>query len=365
MDLRQPPLYGAHEAAGASFTDFGGWEMPVEFDSIRTEHAAVRESVGKFDVSHMGEIEVSGADATELTDRLTTNDVGALDVGDAQYSTIPNADGNVIDDTVVYRLPDRDGDPTYLFVPNAGSDEAAHDRWVTHREEWALDATVENRTTDYGMIAVQGPEAVALVDAQSDADLAALSWFSARWATVAGVDCWVSRGGYTGGDGLELIVPVDDVEAVWSELDCQPCGLGARDTLRLEAGLLLSGQDFDVEENPRNPYEADIAFTVDLDTEFVGREALQGVQSEGVDETIVGLTLEERGIPRHGYEIRADGERIGTVTSGTMSPTLGEAIAMGYVPVEYADVGTELSVVVRGEPKQGRVESVPFWGRDQ
>ncbi len=364
MTLREPPLKAAHESAGASFTDFGGWEMPVEFDSIRTEHAAVRESVGKFDVSHMGEIEVSGPDATELTNRLTSNDVAALSVGRAQYSAITNAAGHMLDDTIVYRLPDRDGEPAYLFVPNAGHDGEAYDRWVDHRDEWGLTATVENVTDEYGMIAVQGPEAVALVDAESDADLTDLSWFGARWATVAGVECWVARGGYTGDDGLELIVPSEAVETVWTAVDCQACGLGARDTLRLEAGLLLSGQDFDPEENPRTPFEAGIDFTVDLDTEFVGRDALARQREDGPDERLVGLKLQERGIPRHGYEIRADGEAVGTVTSGTMSPTLGEAIAMGYVPVAYAEPGTELSVVIRDEPKQARVESVPFWERD-
>jgi aminomethyltransferase len=365
MSLREPPLHDAHDAAGASFTDFGGWEMPVEFDSIRTEHAAVRESVGKFDVSHMGEIEVSGPDATELTDRLTSNDVEDLSVGDAQYATIPNADGDVIDDTVLYRLPDRDGDATYLFVPNAGGDEAAHDRWTTHRDEWDLTATVRNRTDDYGMLAVQGPEAVDLVAAEADDPVGELSRFSARWATVAGVDCWVARTGYTGEDGLELVAPADEIDAVWSDLACQPCGLGARDTLRLEAGLLLSGQDFDVEDNPRNPYEAGIGFTVDLDTEFVGRDALAAVDEAGVDERLVGLKLLERGVARHGHEIRVDGEPVGEVTSGTMSPTLGEPIAMGYVPVEHAEPGTELSVAIRGEPKRARVESLPFLEGDE
>jgi len=365
MSLREPPLHGAHEDAGASFTDFGGWEMPVEFDSIRTEHDAVRESVGKFDVSHMGEIEVSGPDATELTNRLTSNDVAALSVGDAQYATIPNADGDMIDDTVLYRLPDRDGNPAYLFVPNAGGDEAAFDRWVAHREEWGLSATVENRTDDYGMIAVQGPDAVALVEAEAEDEVADLSRFSARWASVAGVDCWVARTGYTGEDGLELVIPSDEVGAVWSALACQPCGLGARDTLRLEAGLLLSGQDFDVADNPRNPYEAGIGFTVDLDTEFVGRDALAAVEAAGVDEQLVGLRLLDRGVARHGHEISVDGEAVGEVTSGTMSPTLGEPIALGYVPVAHADPGTELSVVVRGEPKSARVVNLPFLEEDE
>ena len=361
MSLRTPPLGEVHAAADAKLTEFGGWEMPVKFDSITVEHEAVREAAGKFDVSHMGEIEVSGPDATELMNRLTTNDVSALDSGDAQYSALTDADGDIIDDTVVYRLPAAE-EADFLFIPNAGHDAEAHDRWVAHREEWGLDATVENATTDYGMIALQGPDALSLLGELCDSP-EDISRFTVAHRDIAGVDCLVARTGYTGEDGVELLFDAADAETVWSELDCQPCGLGARDTLRLEAGFLLSGQDFHIEDNPRNPYEAGIAFVVDLDTEFVGRDALASVAESQIEEQLVGFRLQERGIARHGYDIAVDGDVVGTVTSGTMSPTLEEAIGLGYVPVEYAEPGTELDVVVRGREKRAVVEELPFYGR--
>ncbi|WP_232702507.1 glycine cleavage system aminomethyltransferase GcvT [Halobacterium wangiae] len=362
MGLRTPPLYGRHEDRGAKFTEFGGWEMPVEFDSITAEHTAVRESAGIFDVSHMGEIELSGPDAEALLQRLTTNDVSALDPGDAQYSTITNEDGAILDDTVVYRMPEGD-DVDYLFVPNAGHDEQMYERWTTHRDEWGLDVTVENATEEYGMVAVQGPDAPDLVAARAGEDVLDLSPFTAAYAEVAGVDCWVANTGYTGEDGFELVFPSDGAGAVWDAFasDCQPCGLGSRDTLRMEYGFLLSGQDFHPEENPRTPFEAGIGFTVDLETEFVGRDALAAQQEAGVDEEFVGLVLQERGVPRHGYEITTpDGDTVGEVTSGTMSPTLGEPIGLGYVDAAYAEDGTTVHVVVRGTGKRTTVTTPPF-----
>ncbi|RZH67757.1 glycine cleavage system aminomethyltransferase GcvT [Natrinema altunense] len=374
MPLQTPPLRGIHDERGAKFTEFGGWDMPVEFDSIQTEHAAVREDVGIFDVSHMGQIHVTGPDATELMQRLTSNDVSRLGVGDSQYAAITDEDGTVIDDTVVYRLPDEDetpqdshgdgdadGEPTYLFVPNAGTDEATHERWLSYRNEWDLEATVDNRTDEYAMFAVQGPNAVDLVASVTEDPVGDLERFEARYATIDGVDCWTARTGYTGEDGFELIVPWADAAEIWAALDCQPCGLGARDTLRIEAGLLLAGQDFDPEDNPRTPYEAGIGFTVALETEFVGRDALAAVDAAGVDERLVGFQLIDRGVPRHGYDITTTESRvIGTVTSGTMSPTLEKPIGLGYVPVEYAEPGTTLQVVVRGQSKKARVETTPF-----
>jgi aminomethyltransferase len=359
MSLRTPPLGESHAAAEAKLTEFGGWEMPVEFDSITVEHEAVREAAGKFDVSHMGEIEVSGPDSTELMNRLTTNDVSELDSGEAQYSAITDEAGDIIDDTVVYCLPEADT-AEFLFIPNAGHDVTAYDRWVDYRDEWGLDVTVENATTEYGMIALQGPEALSLLGALCEAP-EDISRFTVAHRDVAGVDCLVARTGYTGEDGVELLFDADASEAVWSALECQPCGLGARDTLRLEAGFLLSGQDFDIEANPRTPYEADISFVVDLETEFVGSEALAEIKDAGIDEKLVGFRLQERGIARHGYDIAVDGEVVGTVTSGTMSPTLGDAIGLGYVPVAYADPGTEFEVLVRGRKKRAEVEELPFY----
>jgi aminomethyltransferase len=360
MTLRMPPLREAHAAADASFTDFGGWDMPVEFDSIRTEHTAVRESVGKFDVSHMGEIAVSGPDAATLCQRLTTNDVLALNPGDAQYAAITDDAGVILDDTVVYNLPG-DADAAYLFIPNAGHDTEMYDRWVTHREEWALDASVENRTEEYAMIAVQGPDAPAVLGAETDVDLGEMARFDIERGDVAGTQALVARTGYTGEQGFEVLCPWTDAEQVWSAVDCQPCGLGARDTLRIEMGFLLSGQDFDPEADPRTPYEAGVGFVVDLETEFVGRDALEGIDAEGVDETFVGLKLIDRGVPRHGYEITTpDGDHLGEVTSGTMSPTLGEPIALGYVPSDHAEPDRTVRVVIRGEPKKARITTPPF-----
>ena len=391
MSELTPPLHGVHEARGATFTDFGGWQMPVEFDSIREEHAAVREAVGAFDVSHMGEIEVSGPDATALMNRLTTNDVAALDPGDSQYAAITNEEGVMLDDTVVYRLPDgveagtaaaslseldgvidgdpdaTSGDPAYLFVPNAGHDEGTTERWVDSRDENGLDATVANATADWAMVAIQGPEAVDVVAAASASPeaLTGLSKFQATLAPIGGVASWVARTGYTGEDGFEVMCPAVDAETVWSAFDVQPCGLGARDTLRTEMGYLLSGQDFDPEEEPRTPYEAGIGFVVDLETEFVGRDALAARRGDGgPTETFTGVKLLDRGVPRGGYAV-TDGDltRIGHLTSGTMSPTLSEPIGLGYLDGGYADPGTEVSVVVRGDEKRAEVVSPPFVDR--
>ncbi|QGA82271.1 glycine cleavage system aminomethyltransferase GcvT [Halomicrobium sp. LC1Hm] len=363
MGLRAPPLDDVHAAAEASFTDFGGWEMPVEFDSIRTEHAAVRETAGKFDVSHMGEIVVSGPDATGLMQRLTTNDATDLRPGQAHYAAITREDGVMLDDTVVYRLPDA-VEGAYLFIPNAGHDEQMATRWREYAAEHGLDASVDNRTTEYGLIALQGPDAPSLLADETTLSLDELGRFEIATATVAGVETLVATTGYTGEAGYELVVPWDETGTVWEALACQPCGLGARDTLRLEMGFLLSGQDFDPDDDPRNPYEAGIGFVVDLDTEFVGRDALEGVDVEGPAEKLTGLSLIDRGVPRAGYDVTTpDGDHLGTVTSGTMSPTLGEPIALAYLDADEVEPGRMVRVVVRGEPKKARIRTTPFLDR--
>ena len=361
MARRHPPLADVHAATGASITEFGGWAMPVEFDSIRTEHAAVRESVGRFDVSHMSEIEVSGPDATELMGRLTTNDVGALEPGEAQYACITRADGVILDDTVIYRLPDRDGEAAYLFVPNAGHDAQFTDWWIDHREAWGLVASVDNATDEWAMVAVQGPDSPDRIAAVADESVTDLARFEHRRSEIAGVGCLIARTGYSGEDGFEILCPADAAETVWSAFDCQPCGLGARDTLRIEAGYLLSGQDFDPDAMPRTPYEAGVGFTVDLDTNFVGRDALADQQATGIDRRFVGVTILDRGVPREGYELVDDaGEEIGRLTSGTMSPTLDEGIGLGYADTSHADPGTSVGIVVRGSEKRAEITALPF-----
>ncbi|CAM2776552.1 glycine cleavage system aminomethyltransferase GcvT [Halobacterium salinarum] len=360
MGLRTSPLHGRHEDRGASFTEFGGWNMPVDFDGIQAEHAAVREAAGIFDVSHMGEIEVSGPDAERLMQRLTTNDVSRLDPGDAQYAAITDDDGIMIDDTVVYRTP-ADWPGAFLFVPNAGHDAAAFDRWTDHRDAHDLDASVDNVTTDYGMVAVQGPDAPDLVAARAGDGVHDLGRFEAATVGVAGVECLVANTGYTGEAGVEIVFPADGAGAVWDAIanDCQPCGLGARDTLRMEHGFLLSGQDFDPEENPRTPFEAGIGFAVAPESGFVGRDALADTDSP--EQQFVGLTLDERGVPRHGYAVTTPaGDEIGTVTSGTMSPTLGEPIGLGYVDSAHAADGTTVAVRIRGTDKQATITTPPF-----
>jgi aminomethyltransferase len=354
------PLAEAHEATGASFTGFGGWSMPVEFDSIRTEHEAVRTAVGKFDVSHMGEVTVSGPDAGALCDRLVTNDVRGLAPGEACYGAVTDEAGVMLDDVIVYDLPE-DRPEDYLFVPNAGHDGEMVERWRDHRDVWELDAAVENATESFAMIAVQGPEAPDRLGDVTTVDLDSLGRFDVAGGPVAGVDSLVARTGYTGECGFELLCPWADAETVWDALDCQACGLGARDTLRIEMGFLLSGQDFDPADEPRNPFEAGIGFSVDLDTEFVGRDALADVAAAGPAERLVGLTLLDRGVPRHGYAVESpDGEPLGHVTSGTMSPTLGEPIALAYLPAAAAEPGRQVRVVIRGEPKNARTTETPF-----
>ncbi len=357
---RQTPLYEYHADRGASFTDFGGWAMPVEFDSIHAEHQRVREAVGKFDVSHMGQIEVTGPDAATLLQRLTTNNVATLDPGEAQYAAITDEEGSMLEDTVVYRLPDGE---TYLFVPNAGNDTAMAERSRWIRSELDLDAAIDNTTTDWAMIAVQGPDATAQFETATDEEYT-LDRFEIEWTTIAGVECLVAATGYTGEDGFEILAPWTDAPTVWDVFDVQPCGLGARDTLRLEMGLLLSGQEFDPDEQPRTPYEAGIGFVVDLDTQFIGRDALEATREAGAEETLCGVELLDRGVLRHGHAVTTPGgEEIGSVTSGTMSPTLDVSIGLAYVDSAYAEPDQSVRAHIRGKPKKARIRTTPFLDR--
>lgn len=360
--VRSPPLHSVHEALDARTTEFGGWTMPVRYGSTKEEHHAVRESVGVFDVSHMGRVRVTGDGAVELTDRLTTNDVSGLEVGEAQYSLVVDEEGFIVDDVLVYRMAGDD----VLFVPNAGHDDLMVERWRSYSDDRGLEADVENSTEDTAMLAVQGPDSRSAVEAIAEdlgvGSLDALDrfdWTCGRFAGAGGV---VSRTGYTGEEGFELVVAAEDAEDVWRALDATPCGLAARDTLRLEMGFLLSGNEFDRDDNLRTPWEAGVGFVVDLDGEFVGRDAL-AEKRDDVDEALVGFVLEERGVPRHGYSIEVDGDHVGEVTSGTMSPTLEEPIGLGYVEIVYAEEGTEIQVVVRDERKKATVVRPPFLER--
>ncbi len=363
MSALRSPLHAVHDERGARFTEFGGWDMPVSFESIRTEHTAVRSDRGIFDVSHMGEIDVTGPDARELCQRLLTNDVDALAVGDAQYTTVTTEAGLLLDDTIIYRLED----DHYRFIPNAGKHTSMVERWESHREDWSLTATITDRTHDFAMLAVQGPTAIEHVDGHVAPTICELDPMTIARVTITGVDGWCATTGYTGERGVELLVPWDDAETVDAALEGTRCGLGARDTLRLEMGFVLAGNEFDPEHEPRTPIEAGLSFVVDLDAEpaFVGRDALAEQAATGSDERLVGIRMLDRGIPRSGYTITdGDGAELGHITSGTMSPTLGEAIGLGYVSADRADEGETVHVRIRDADRKARIVTPPFLEAD-
>jgi aminomethyltransferase len=361
--LTRTPLYDAHKRAGARLIDFGGWEMPVQYKlGILKEHKAVREAVGLFDVCHMGEVSLRGAKAAAAAQKLVTGDVAKLDDGAALYTFMCLENGGIVDDCIVYRRSSDD----YLIILNAanrGKDLA----WIRDHAEGA---EIVDEGDDTGLIAVQGPGAVELVDSLSSDALADVGRFRFAMADVAGVKCMVARTGYTGEDGFELACPAAETETLWEALlaggeGVQPIGLGARDTLRLEAKLSLYGNDID---ETTTPYEACLGWAVKLDSgPFVGSEALSKQKAEGVKRKLVGFTLEGRGFARHGYEIvdrERDGDPVlGKVTSGTKGPTVDKAIGLGYVPSEYAKSGTRFTVDCRGKDISATVHKGPFYKR--
>ncbi len=358
---RRTALFDAHRELGARIVDFAGWEMPVSYTGALDEHGAVRRRCGLFDVSHMGEIEVRGPGAAALCQELTVNDVSRLGDGDGQYSVLCTEGGGVLDDLVVFRLaPDR-----LLLVVNAAN-TAADLAWITRRAPAGV--VIDDTSDSTALLALQGPEAERALRTLTPLDLTAMRPFTARAGPVAGVHTLVSRTGYTGEDGFELFVPVTEVRAVWDAVHAAvrrcgglPCGLAARDTLRLEAGLPLCGTDMD---ETTTPLEAGIGWVVKLrKASFVGRDALARQADQGVPRRLVGLQLDEPGVPRHGHAVWRDGARVGTVTSGTKSPTLGTFIGMAYVDASSARPATVVAVEIRDRRLPARVVDRPFYRR--
>jgi aminomethyltransferase len=350
--LRRTPLYDRHVAAGAKIVPFAGWEMPVQYEGIRAEHLAVRGAAGVFDVSHMGEIETHGPEAEALLQLLLSNDVSKIAVGGAQYSVLCREDGGVLDDLFTYRLePDR-----YLTVTNA----ANHDKdlaWFG-RHVGGFDAVVEDKIDDLAMLAVQGPRARDIVQALSDAPLPGR--FTVATRTIAGAQTLVCGTGYTGEDGVELLLAPSEAARVWDELlrrGAVPAGLAARDTLRLEACYHLYGNDL-MEE--RGPIEAGLGWCCKEDTGFIGAEAVRVVREAGPAEKLVPFKLTGPGIPRQGNPIVGGG----VVTSGTLSPCLEIGIGMGYVPAERAEPGTEIEIDVRGRMRPAVVSTRPLFAKE-
>jgi len=363
MSLRTP-LYEEHRLLGARLVDFAGWEMPVGYGDPAAEHRAVRSTCGLFDVSHMGELRIRGRDAAAVWQQVTTNDVRRLADGEAQYTVACRHDGSVLDDLILYRLAADD----WLAIVNASNTEAMRS-WV---EECcaAADATMTDESSDWGLLALQGPRAVEVMGGVAPIDPEQAS-FSLHRREVDGVAVWLSRTGYTGEDGFEIVVPTADVVNVWRRVLAQvvavggsPAGLAARDTLRLEAALPLCGSDMGV---GTSPLEAGLGWVVRFvdANDFIGRPALEAERAAGIARRLVCFELEGAGVPRHDYEILHDGQSVGSVTSGARSPTLGCFIGMGYVSSRCASVDTRIEVVVRGRPIPGRVVARPFYRRER
>ncbi len=357
--LARTPLHEEHLRAGGRMVPFAGFEMPVQYrGGIRAEHHAVRERAGLFDVSHMGEFEVRGAEALELTQWLTTNDAGRIEVGQAQYSALCDERGCVLDDLLVYRLEDR-----FLLVVNAAN-RAKDWAWVT-RHASRFDCAVRDVSDRTALLALQGPESAGILAELVAVDLEAVGYYRFTTGEVAGAPAMVARTGYTGEDGFELYLDAGDAAGVWRALlevgvplGLEPAGLGARDTLRLEMGYALYGNDLDEEHTA---LESGLGWVVRPGKgDFSGREALVRQKARGIPRRLVGLRLTERGFPRPGYPIVAEGEVAGTLTSGTVSPSLGEGIAMGYLPTPLAAPGTRVAVRIRATDVPARVVRTPF-----
>jgi len=352
-DLRHTPLHEAHRAAGAKLVPFAGFEMPVSYAGVAEEHRAVREDVGVFDVSHMGEVETTGPGAGELLQRALSNDVAKLDVGGAQYSCMCSDDGGILDDLFSYRV----GDDRYLTVTNAANRDTDF-AWLAE-QAGGHDAELRDAGDDYAMLAVQGPRARELVAGLADGELPAR--MRTAQIEVAGSPALVCGTGYTGEDGVELLLGPDAATGVWDALlagGATPAGLGARDTLRLEVCFHLYGNDMD---SQRNPIEAGLGWCCKEDTGFIGSEAIARARAAGAAERLVPFVLTERGIPRQGNAVLRGSERVGEVTSGTHSPSLGIGIGMAYVRADLAEPGTELEIDVRGKRRRARVESKPLY----
>ncbi len=355
--LERTPLYDEHKALGARLVDFAGYEMPVQYEGIKAEHEAVRNHAGLFDVSHMGEAVFRGPEAEAAVQRLVTRDVGRLDSGQAGYCAVCYEDGGTVDDVIVYRRED-----DFLIVINASNREKDVEHFRKNTED--LDVEVADESDDWALLALQGPKAAELLQDLTSTDLSGLKPFRFARGEVEGVPALVSRTGYTGEDGFEIYLRPDGAPRVWRRLieaGAAPAGLGARDTLRLEAGLCLYGNELDAETTP---LEAGIGFAVHLDKEprFIGQRALLLEDTGGLRKKLVGFEMEGRGIARHGHHVTSGAEIVGEVTSGTKSPTLDRAIGLALV-----DPGVDdwFEIVIRDNPVPAKAVPLPFYKRDR
>lgn len=358
---KRTPLFDTHCQLGAKMVPFGGWEMPVQYAGILEEHRAVRERAGLFDVSHMGEFEIRGRGALESIQRLTTNDASRLHVGQVQYSALTTPAGTFVDDITVYKF----ADDRYCLTVNASNIDKDF-AWV--REHVPPSIQLKNASDEIALLALQGPRAQEILRKLTSVELGKIKYYWFTEGKVMGIDCCISRTGYTGEDGFEIYIRSQHAAALWSALleagtpvGLQPCGLGARDTLRLEAKMALYGNDID---DRHTVLEADLGWIVKLEKgEFIGREVLVRQKADGVNRKLVGFEMAGRGIARSHYPIVKGGKAIGEVTSGGPAPTLAKNIGLGYVAVEHAANGTEFDILIRGNPVAARVVPTPFYKR--
>lgn len=366
-ELKRTPLYENHVALGGRMVEFGGWEMPIQYGSILEEHKAVRERAGLFDVSHMGEIEVRGKDAGAFLDFLVTNRPSDLSPGQVLYTPMCLPCGGIVDDLLVYRM----GPEKFLLVVNAGTGPKDV-LWVKEQAgAFHADVTVEDISGDVAEVALQGPRAEAILSRLTDEDLAKITFFTFKDdVVVAGKKTLVSRTGYTGEDGFEIYMAPEDARGVWEELlkagakdGIMPTGLGSRDSLRFEACLPLYGQEI---SETTSPVEAALSYFVKWDKpDFLGKDVLLPMKAEGPPRRLVGLRLLERSVPRHGYPVTLAGATVGEVTSGMISPTLGEPLALALVPPDQSEIGTRLAVQIRGKDVPAEVVKRPFYRREK
>ena len=359
-ELKRTALFQEHASSGGRMVPFAGWEMPIQYTSILSEARDVRSKAGIFDVSHMGRLEITGADSPRFFHRLVTADVVNMPLGRARYTLVCNEQGGIIDDTILYRM----GDERFIFIVNASNADTVLD-WLTRwREEWAMDVDINVRTRETALIALQGPQAQSILQPMCSVDPSSIRPFRAVEGQVSGFAVVVCRTGYTGEDGFEVIVSAENAPSLWRSFavgGATPCGLGARDVLRLEAGLLLHGSDMDA---TLTPLEAGLERFVSWDKgDFIGLTALQAIASRGLTRTLVGFRLIEKGIPRHGYAMLSGEDTIGEVTSGTHSPTLDIGLGLGYVSLEHSNPGTGIAIDIRGRRTEAEVVAIPFYTR--
>jgi glycine cleavage system T protein (aminomethyltransferase) len=361
--LKKTPLNATHRSLGARMVEFSGWDMPVEYSGIVDEHMAVRRRAGLFDVSHMGQIEIAGRDALAAVQQITSNDASRLANGQAQYSALTTPQGTFVDDVLTYRLSEEH----YMFVVNAGN-IAKGSAWIAEHIKGVGDAVAVNTSSRYALIAFQGPAALNVLQTLTAVDLSAIKYYWFTTGEVAGVRGTISRTGYTGEDGFEIFVPPSGAERVWTAIlqagesaGVVPAGLGARDTLRLEAAMRLYGNDID---ETTTVLEADLGWIVGWKKAgFIGADLLRKQKQEGVARRIAGFEVLDRAIARHGYDVYIDGEKAGVVTSGTQTPYLKKSIGMAYLPAERTSVGTLFEIDVRGRRVRAEVVPMPFYKR--